>query len=292
MTQKAKFFRVAVEGNTIDGRKIERQWIADSAETYDTRVYTSQINIEHIRGYFPDSTFRRYGKVLAVKADEIKEGSALDGKLALYAQIEPLPDLVELTNKMGQKLFTSCEFVPNFANTGKCYVTGIAATDDPASLGTEALKFSASGTGAFRSSVLEIDNPFRQEEDMTFAEFLAAMREGFSKTNASQNTTTASSSEPAAENVATAGVAGKPAEPEDFSDIFTGIQAMATSNKTLSEQVTKLSGQVTELATLKEKFATLEKSHADLVQKLSSQEAAGSGRQTATGAPDDLPDFM
>ncbi|PTA83876.1 GPO family capsid scaffolding protein, partial [Kluyvera sp. Nf5] len=30
---------------------------------------------------------------------------------------------------------------PNFANSGKCYLVGLAVTDDPASLGTEYLEF-------------------------------------------------------------------------------------------------------------------------------------------------------
>ncbi len=46
--------------------------------------------------------------------------------------------------KKGQKLFTSMEVSPKFADTGKAYLVGLAATDDPASLGTEMLTFSAS----------------------------------------------------------------------------------------------------------------------------------------------------
>jgi hypothetical protein len=30
--QRSKFFRVAVEGATTDGRQIERQWLVDAAE--------------------------------------------------------------------------------------------------------------------------------------------------------------------------------------------------------------------------------------------------------------------
>jgi hypothetical protein len=33
------------------------------------------------------------------------------------------------------------EIQPNFANSGKCYLVGLAVTDDPASLGTEYLEF-------------------------------------------------------------------------------------------------------------------------------------------------------
>ncbi len=46
--------------------------------------------------------------------------------------------------KKGQKLFTSMEVSPKFAGYGKAYLVGLAATDNPASLGTEMLTFSAS----------------------------------------------------------------------------------------------------------------------------------------------------
>lgn len=46
--------------------------------------------------------------------------------------------------KKGQKLFTSMEVSTKFADTGKAYLVGLGATDDPASLGTEMLAFSAS----------------------------------------------------------------------------------------------------------------------------------------------------
>lgn len=43
--------------------------------------------------------------------------------------------------RAGQKVYTSMEIRPNFSNTGKCYLIGLAVTDDPASLGTEYLEF-------------------------------------------------------------------------------------------------------------------------------------------------------
>jgi hypothetical protein len=45
-------------------------------------------------------------------------------------------------NDQGEKLFTSIEIWPNFAGTGKAYLTGLAVTDEPASLGTQELYFS------------------------------------------------------------------------------------------------------------------------------------------------------
>ncbi|HFQ9308815.1 TPA: GPO family capsid scaffolding protein [Escherichia coli] len=142
MTVKAKRFRIGVEGATTDGREIQREWLEQMAASYNPAVYTALINLEHIKSYLPDSTFNRYGKVTALFAEEIAEGP-LAGKMALYADVEPTESLVELVKK-GQKLFTSMEVSPKFADTGKAYLVGLAATDDPASLGTEMLTFSAS----------------------------------------------------------------------------------------------------------------------------------------------------
>lgn len=141
MTVTAKRFRIGVEGATTDGREISREWLVQMAASYDPAVYTASINLEHIKAYSPDNTFNRYGTVSALVAAEISAGQ-LAGKMALYADIMPTDSLVELVKK-GQKLFTSMEVSTKFADTGKAYLVGLAATDDPASLGTEMLQFSA-----------------------------------------------------------------------------------------------------------------------------------------------------
>ncbi|MBU4680432.1 GPO family capsid scaffolding protein [Cedecea davisae] len=136
----SKFFRIAVEGDTCDGRKLSAVDMQQMVDAFDPRVYGCRINLEHIRGYLPDSDFKRYGDVVELKAETIDDDSALNGKLAMYAKIAPLDTLVEMVGK-GQKVYTSIEIQPNFANTGKCYLVGLAVTDDPASLGTEYLEF-------------------------------------------------------------------------------------------------------------------------------------------------------
>ncbi|ADU70726.1 GPO family capsid scaffolding protein [Pantoea sp. At-9b] len=141
MTVKAKRFRIGVEGATTDGREISREWLVQMSAAYNPQVYTATINLEHLKSYAPDSTFNRYGTVSALVAEEITDGP-LAGKMALYADILPTDSLVELVKK-GQKLFTSMEVSTKFADTGKAYLVGLAATDDPASLGTEMLAFSA-----------------------------------------------------------------------------------------------------------------------------------------------------
>ncbi|MFQ6243615.1 GPO family capsid scaffolding protein [Yersinia enterocolitica] len=138
----SKYFRIGVEGDTCDGRVIDANDINQMAESFDPRVYGCRINLEHLKSYSPDSTFRRYGDVIGLKAETIDDDSALNGKRALFAQISPTDELV-LMNKDRQKIYTSMEIRPNFANSGKAYLVGLAVTDDPASLGTEMLEFSA-----------------------------------------------------------------------------------------------------------------------------------------------------
>lgn len=141
---KTRFFRVAVEGATTDGRTIERKWLEDAAATYKPETYTARINMEHIRGFSPDAPFNAYGNVEALKTEEITLdlGGKAEKRLALFAQVDALDPLVAL-NRKGQKLFSSIEISPDFAGTGKAYLVGLAVTDSPASLGTEMLQFAA-----------------------------------------------------------------------------------------------------------------------------------------------------
>lgn len=122
--------RVATSGKTIDGRTIEVQELRDMADTYDPATYTATIWYEHIR------YMGSLGTVAALKAEDVD-----GGKVALFAQLKPNDRLLQL-NKEAQKLFSSVEIKPNFADSGKAYLSGLAVTDEPASLGTEELHFS------------------------------------------------------------------------------------------------------------------------------------------------------
>lgn len=136
----SKWFRIGVEGDTCDGRVISATDIQEMAETFDPRVYGCRINLEHLKGILPEGPFSRYGDVVELKSDRIDDDSVLKGKLALFAKITPTDDLIAMNKKL-QKVYTSMEIQPNFANSGKCYLVGLAVTDDPASLGTEYLEF-------------------------------------------------------------------------------------------------------------------------------------------------------
>jgi hypothetical protein len=159
-----KFFRIAVEGATVDGRTIERAHLEQMAASYDPATYTARINCEHIAGYSPERPFNAYGSVLSLKTEEVELSinGAPKKLLGLYAEIDANDQLVQI-NRAGQKLFTSCEIHPNFVGEGKAYLVGLAVTDMPASLGTEPLKFAA----------LSRANLFTVAEEVTI-EFAAA----------------------------------------------------------------------------------------------------------------------
>lgn len=126
--------RVATSGTTADGREILPQELRDIAETYKPSKYTAVIWCDHERWS------GSHGTVFAVRL--VEEGEDLEaGQIALEAQLKPNDRLLQL-NDQGQKLFSSIEITPNFAGSGKAYLTGLGVTDEPASLGTQELYFS------------------------------------------------------------------------------------------------------------------------------------------------------
>lgn len=127
---------VATEGDTVDGRKLERQWLIDAAELYDARLYGALIWPEHCK----DSV--NFGEVLEAM---YQEGE--DGLVRLYVRLCPNQFLLE-ANRCGQLIFFSVELTPdgNWRNTGRTYLEGLAVTDTPASVGTTRLRFSKRNT--------------------------------------------------------------------------------------------------------------------------------------------------
>jgi hypothetical protein len=201
---KSKFFRVAVEGATADGRKIDRKDIMDMAETYNRTTYAARINMEHIRGYTPDPPFNSYGDVLALRTEEVtlEVGGKPEKRLGLFAQVDPTDGLVEI-NKKKQKLYSSLEIQPNFAATGKAYLVGLAVTDSPASLGTEVLEFaSKAAVNPFASRKQAPGNLIVAAEEFTLeleaeAAPSAVQTEAVSAFNAMKNFFSAKQPEPA-----------------------------------------------------------------------------------------------
>lgn len=122
--------RIGLSGATVDGREIKAEWLEQAAKNYNTDTYTANINYEH------RSWYGNFGQVQELKT--AKE----NGKTALYARVRPDANLLVLNKREGDKLFTSMEIRPKFSDTGEAYLTGLALTDDPASLGTQQFNFS------------------------------------------------------------------------------------------------------------------------------------------------------
>ena len=164
MAAKTKKFRVATEGATTDGREIQREWIQQMADNYDPKKYGARVWVEHIRGIGPDSAFGAMGDVISVEAKEVE-----DGKLALFAEIDPTDELKAM-NKKRQKVYSSIEINHKFGDTDQAYLEGLAVTDSPASLGTEMMKFSreAGDKSPLASRKQHADNLFTEAVEVDF----------------------------------------------------------------------------------------------------------------------------
>ncbi|CAI8970510.1 GPO family capsid scaffolding protein [Pseudomonas sp. IT-P395] len=160
---RSNWFRVAVEGATSDKRIIKRTWLEQAAKNFNPSTYGARIWLEHYRSVMPDSPFKAYGDVLAVKTEEVDING--QKKLALFAQVEPTSDLIAM-NKAKQKIYTSIEIDDSFADTVEAYIVGLAVTDSPASLGTDVLAFSAQKPDA---------NPFKDRHYSATSMFTEAL---------------------------------------------------------------------------------------------------------------------
>ncbi|MBH3308933.1 GPO family capsid scaffolding protein [Pseudomonas mosselii] len=248
---RSKWFRVAVEGGTTDGRTIERSWIEQMAAQYSPNTYGARINCEHIKWAWPGGEFGAYGDVLACKAEEVE--IAGEQRLALFAQLQPNDALLAL-NAKNQKIYTSVEIDPKFAKTGQAYLVGLAITDTPASLGTEALQFSAQH-GTLTGRKQNKDNLFTAAEEvqLEFEEvtdgpgMLAALRDKVG------------------------GLLSKSKEKDgkdaaNFAALGELIEQLATHGAEQTEAMTKSQAAFTELEA---KFAKLSDDHEALVKRLS-----------------------
>ncbi|MFC5705419.1 GPO family capsid scaffolding protein [Aeromonas eucrenophila] len=266
MAKKAKFKRVAVAGQTTDGRTIAPEWLTQAAKNYNQEKYGARVNLEHFRSLYPDSAFRAYGDVRSVYAEEVEIDD--EKKMALFAEIDPTDDLIKLT-KARQKVYTSIELDLDFAGTGEAYLVGLAVTDSPASLGTEYLQFCA---GAGENSPLAarkqkpanlfscaIETEIELSEEGDKGPSLLERVTALLSTHKKQSTT-------------------------DFSDVHKAVEAVAkevTSLDTdLQKKFTEQAQTITELTSQQEATA---KALADLTAKLEGQEDFSHKRQPATG---------
>lgn len=270
---RSNWFRVAIEGATSDKRTIKRSWLEQAAKNFNPSTYGARIWLEHFRSLLPDSPFKAYGDVLAVKAEEVDVNG--QKKLALFAKVEPTNDLIAM-NKAKQKIYTSIEIDESFADTGEAYIVGLAVTDSPASLGTDVLAFSAQKpeSSPFQDRHYSETSMFSEavETELKFEEFEEKPSIGAQLFNKVQTLLT-----------------GKQAKDDnEFTQIGEAVEAIAEHVKDLPDQMaaekhfsaglkTRLDQVSTELTELKHQLSTTQ----DPTQKTRPQ-VSGGGNQVMT----------
>ena len=153
--------RIGRSGPTVDGRVIKPEMIRESAANYKKELFTALIWPEHFR-------YINLGTVEELRAEDNEEGG-----VDLFAILSPNEFYLQ-ANHAGQKLFTSMELTPDFRKTGQWYLTGLAATDDPASAATTEMRLSASAKpGAFSAKLVEIEDHQFNDYKPSFLERLA-----------------------------------------------------------------------------------------------------------------------
>lgn len=267
---KSKFFRVAVEGGTTDGRTITREWIEQMAARYNQSTYGARVNMEHIRGYDPNGQFKMYGDITAAKTEEVDmEG---EKRLALFVQIDPTPELVEL-NKKRQKVYTSVEIHPNLNEKG-AYLMGLAVTDSPASLGTEMLQFCS------KAKVNPLGDR-KQHKECLFTEALETVIEFEDDSDKGDKGPSL------LEKVKGMFTRRDQASGEQFADVHQAVEAVATEVTNLEEKTkgkfNELADTVNELKSAVAKNSELEKAFNELKTSLERQEDFSHKRDPATG---------
>lgn len=268
---KSKRFRVATEGMSTDGRPIERQHLLDIAADYNPQLYTARVDLEHIKALHPDSTFRAYGDVDTVEAEEIKDGP-LAGKMALYATIDGTADLVAL-NKQRQKVFPSIQYAPISTQTGKAYLFGLAMTNTPASYGTEMLEFcSKAQANPLEGRKLTKECVIAAVDDEMMLEFVEEKTNdgGMQFLSRIKTLLTGESKE----------------RKEDNGQLQQAVLAVAESQKDSLEKLISLSADVGAVVALKNDVATLQTQLSTLQTQLSQTDSSQQKRPHSTGGGD------
>lgn len=262
-----KRFRIATAGATTDGREISADWIRQMAKNYDPKKYGARVNLEHYRGVLPDGPFKAYGDVLSLHAEEVEVGG--EKRLALFAEINPTPDLIELSKKR-QKVYTSMEVQPDFAKTGEAYLVGLAITDSPASLGTEMLQFAAGAkTNPFADRKQSPENLFSEAVEITLDFTEAPPDDGLL----------------AKVSKLIAGFGNKFASADArMQDAHQAIELLADNQRQLAEQVGKFASLAGDHQVLKAAHDKLQADYTALVAKLDAEPSPSfTKRPPATG---------
>ncbi|WP_390234995.1 GPO family capsid scaffolding protein [Vibrio sp. F74] len=97
-----------------------------------------------------------FGDALGSVASLEKQGNKL------YAVLKPNSKLLR-TVEQGQLLHAACEYIEEFAGTGKAYLTGLALTDNPSSLGTTQIHLSATSS----NSVVKKNSFYKKDDQIS-----------------------------------------------------------------------------------------------------------------------------
>jgi len=162
---KTDFKRIGRSGPTVDGRVISPEMIDQMAASYDKNLFTALIFPEHQR-------YVNYGMVEELRATDNEEGGR-----DLWAVLSP-NEFYTSSNHYGQKLFTSMEITVDFRKTGKAYLTGLGATDDPASAATSEIRLSktaAQGGIILTKTVEAIEKTFEDTAKETLLDQIKAL---------------------------------------------------------------------------------------------------------------------
>ena len=266
---RSNWFRVAVEGATSDKRKIERTWLEQAAKNFSQNTYGARVWLEHFRSLLPDSPFKAYGDITAVKTEEVE--IAGQKKLALFAQIEPTPELVAM-NKAKQKIYTSIEIDESFADSGEAYIVGLAVTDSPASLGTNVLAFSAQKPDAspFKDRHYSATSMFTEalEAEIKFEEVAETENKALGLFNRVMDALGKSKDKSVKDDA-------------QFSELTEAVEALANHAK---DQGTAFTTEQTKLNTLQTAHEKLASEFADLLKRLGdTEDHSQQHRPPATG---------
>lgn len=241
---RSKWLRVAVEGATTDKREIKRSWLEQAAKNFNQATYGARIWLEHYRSLLPDSPFKAYGDVVALKTEEVEVAGVK--KLALFAQLEPSNELIAL-NKAKQKIYTSIEIDENFADSGEAYMVGIAVTDSPASLGTDVLAFSAEKPES---------SPFRDRHYSATSMFTAAIEANLEFEEVADQVGLFSSLKTAISDLVSKGKDKDGRDATSFKELGEALEGLVTFVTQQQERATKTDAALTSLTQKLEQITT------------------------------------
>ncbi|MFV2029800.1 GPO family capsid scaffolding protein [Neisseria sp. S1] len=211
---------VALSGKTADGRTIPAEHIREMAESYNPETLGARINLEHLHFLLPNPEFAGLGDVVALKAE--KQGD----KVALYAKLAVNPALQKMWDS-DQKIYSSIEYVEQFADTGKAYLVGLAVTDTPASLNTSR-HFSVSAVSEAEKSV-KLSEYTEMSEKTKKQGLFAALFASLNATSETETKDTDAENKDAPSQVANPDVGDKKeyAEKSDLEEVKAELEAAA-----------------------------------------------------------------